>query len=100
MSLRIHRTAPLGLTLAVAVLTSDTSAQSARPGTRSAAPATERVLFETGFEKFEGYDPDFDLSGPATAGGASAAIVKDFERHGVKHNAGRSSDRTPLDSER
>lgn len=63
MSLRIHRTAPLGLTLAVAVLTSDTSAQSDRPGTRSAAPATERVLFETGFEKFEGYDPDFDLAG-------------------------------------
>lgn len=30
---------------------------------RIAAPATERILFETGFEQFEGYDPDFDLAG-------------------------------------
>lgn len=28
-----------------------------------AAPAAPRILFETGFEKFEGYDPDFDLAG-------------------------------------
>lgn len=28
-----------------------------------AAPAASRVLFESGFEPFEGYSPDFDLSG-------------------------------------
>jgi hypothetical protein len=58
-----HRAGSLGVLLAAGLLTSAASAQPARPGTRLAAPASERVLFETGFEQFEGYDPDFDLSG-------------------------------------
>lgn len=58
-----HRTGSLGVLLAAGLLTSSAAAQPARPVTRLAAPASERVLFETGFEQFEGYDPDFDLSG-------------------------------------
>lgn len=58
-----HWTGSLGALLATGLLTSAVSAQPARTGTRLAAPASERVLFETGFEQFEGYDPEFDLSG-------------------------------------
>ncbi len=58
-----HRAGSLAAFLAAGLLTSAASAQPARPGTRLATPASERVLFETGFEQFEGYDPDFDLSG-------------------------------------
>ncbi len=36
---------------------------SARPQTGIAMPAEERIRFETGFEKVEGYDPDFNLAG-------------------------------------
>lgn len=35
----------------------------AGPARRAAAPAAPRVLFETGFEPWEGYDPQKDLAG-------------------------------------
>ncbi len=35
----------------------------AQDGRGIATPTATRVLFETGFEPFEGYSPDFDLSG-------------------------------------
>lgn len=50
----------LGLSLGLMVGTLPTSA---RPASGVAATAEERIRFETGFEKVEGYDPDLDLAG-------------------------------------